>query len=128
MKVSLDQEKATLSIEQSKLLKDKQKLEQDKTKLNHDQQALLTLEQNLKLQTLQVNRTSEIAQEVHKEGQQALTIAHRIQEDLNRKVIKLQKKEEILSTQVMMIIIIIIIIIIIKCKPQYKEDSSIKMR
>lgn len=83
-----------MALEQSKLQKQKLELEQDRTKLYHDRQTLITLEQNLKVQSLQVNRTSQIAQEVHTEGEQSLAIAHRIQQNLNTKMVEIQRREK----------------------------------
>ena len=98
--MTLDHEKSRLASEQAQMFEKKQELEQDRVKLNHERQAVLNLQQNLKVQSVQVNRTSELAQEVHVEGHQALATAHRMHEELNRRRTELKREQQKLASQV----------------------------
>lgn len=90
MKVELEKERNLLSLEQSKLIRERQQLEQDKLKLNQSHQAVLALEQNLKIQATQVNETSHLTHQAYLEGQQTLIAAKEMHKDLNRKLAGLQ--------------------------------------
>lgn len=93
MKVSLEKERNSLSLEQSKLMREREQLEQEKLKLNESRQAVLALEQNLKMQATQVNETSQMTQQVYLEGQQTLIAAKEMQKVLNKKLAGLQTLE-----------------------------------
>ena len=84
-----------------------------------EREALVMLEQQLRCQTVQVNKTSQvihqssnieyhnnalkqIAQEVYIEGQEALKTAQKLQEDVKYKMIILRKEQESLLMNVCM--------------------------
>lgn len=94
----MEQEKNVISLEQAQLLKERKELQQDRSKLNHDRQALVLLEQNLRIQTLKMDKTSQLAKEMHMDGQQALATANRIQNGLHSRLADLQRKEEIIAS------------------------------
>ena len=100
MKASLDQERLAISFDQTKLLKERQELDSIRAKLDQDRQALLALDQNLRAQLLQVNKSSQHAQDVQADSQHALIAARRMQEELNRKLTELQQRETMSLSEV----------------------------
>ncbi len=90
----------SISFDQTKLLKERQELDNIRAKLDQDRQALLTLDQNLRVQLLQLNRSSREAQDVQAESQHAFIAARRMQEELTRKMTELQQRETMSLSQV----------------------------
>ena len=56
----MEEERKALSIEQAKVNKDKEEVSKDQHKLMQEREALVMLEQQLRCQTVQVNKTSQV--------------------------------------------------------------------
>ena len=56
----MEEERKALSIEQAKVNKDKEEVSKDQQKLMQEREALVMLEQQLRCQTVQVNKTSQV--------------------------------------------------------------------